>query len=85
MACAEAGVKGISVGKPLGGVLSDIDKMLSVCESRGVVFAGGSAPPAVVDDRNANTTDGVQWALGREPWDFTDYARTAAAGVWDDR
>jgi predicted dehydrogenase len=33
VACAEAGVKGISVEKPLGGVLSDIDKMLSVCES----------------------------------------------------
>jgi hypothetical protein len=27
--------------------------------------------------------DGVQRALGREPRDFTDYAReTAATGVW---
>ena len=41
VACAEAGVKGISVEKPLGGVLSDVDEMLSVCESRGVVLAGG--------------------------------------------
>jgi hypothetical protein len=41
-------------------------------------------PPEVVDGRSANTTDGVQWALGREPRDFTDYARAAAAGVWDD-
>ncbi len=37
----------------------------------------------VVDGRNANTTDGVQRALGREPKDFSDYARDAAAtGVW---
>jgi len=37
----------------------------------------------VVDGRNANTTDGVQRALGRPPTDFVDYARaTAAKGVW---
>ena len=39
----------------------------------------------VVDDRNADTTDGVRRALGREPRNFRDYARhTAATGVWDD-
>jgi uncharacterized protein YbjT (DUF2867 family) len=38
----------------------------------------------VVDARNADTTDGVRRALGREPRDFADYARqTAASGVWD--
>src|ERR687894_2018065 len=38
----------------------------------------------VVDGRNANTTDGVRRALGREPRDFADYARVAAStGVWD--
>jgi uncharacterized protein YbjT (DUF2867 family) len=38
----------------------------------------------VVDGRNADTTDGVRRALGREPRDFADYARdTAATGVWD--
>jgi uncharacterized protein YbjT (DUF2867 family) len=38
----------------------------------------------VVDGRNANTTDGVRRALGREPRDFADYARdVAAAGIWD--
>ncbi|MFD0692494.1 NAD(P)H-binding protein [Paenibacillus sp. GCM10027628] len=37
----------------------------------------------VLDGRNANLTDGVQRALGREPRDFADYAkRTAATGVW---
>jgi uncharacterized protein YbjT (DUF2867 family) len=38
----------------------------------------------VVDGRNASTTDDVRRALGREPRDFTDYAREAAAsGVWN--
>jgi uncharacterized protein YbjT (DUF2867 family) len=38
----------------------------------------------VVDGRNADTTDGVRRALGREPRDFADYAREAAAsGVWN--
>jgi uncharacterized protein YbjT (DUF2867 family) len=38
----------------------------------------------VLDGRNAYLTDGVQRALGREPKDFADYARNAAAtGVWD--
>jgi uncharacterized protein YbjT (DUF2867 family) len=37
----------------------------------------------VLDGRNASTTDGVRCALGREPKDFSDYARDAAAtGVW---
>jgi uncharacterized protein YbjT (DUF2867 family) len=38
----------------------------------------------VLDGRNASLTDGVQRALGRQPRDFADYARsTAAAGVWN--
>jgi uncharacterized protein YbjT (DUF2867 family) len=38
----------------------------------------------VLDGHNAYLTDGVQRALGREPRDFADYARDAAAtGVWD--
>lgn len=38
----------------------------------------------VLDGRNASLTDGVQRALGRQPRDFADYARDAAAtGVWD--
>ena len=37
----------------------------------------------VVDGRNAETTDGVRRALGREARDFGEYARDAAAsGVW---
>jgi uncharacterized protein YbjT (DUF2867 family) len=38
----------------------------------------------VFDGRNESLTDGVQRALGREPRDFADYVRDAAAtGVWD--
>ena len=38
----------------------------------------------VLDGRNAHLADGVRRALGREPHDFGDFARSAAAaGVWD--
>jgi uncharacterized protein YbjT (DUF2867 family) len=38
----------------------------------------------VVDGRNADTTDGVRRALGRDARDFRDYTREAAAsGIWD--
>lgn len=38
----------------------------------------------VLDGSNASLTDGVRRALGRDPKDFSDYARDAAAtGVWD--
>ncbi|WP_426227132.1 NmrA family NAD(P)-binding protein [Pseudarthrobacter sp. DSP2-3-2b1] len=38
----------------------------------------------ILDGRNASLTDGVQRALGREPKDFRDFAReAAAAGAWD--
>jgi len=38
---------------------------------------------ATLDGRNAHLCDVVQRALGREPVDFADYARsTAASGVW---
>jgi uncharacterized protein YbjT (DUF2867 family) len=37
----------------------------------------------VVDGRNADTTDGVRRALGREPRDFVQYTtRAAASGIW---
>ena len=40
----------------------------------------------VLDGRNAHLADGVQRALGREPRDFSDYARdVAATGIWDAR
>jgi uncharacterized protein YbjT (DUF2867 family) len=38
----------------------------------------------VLDGRNAQLADGVRRALGREPRDFAEYARsTAEAGIWN--
>ncbi|MEU9255507.1 NAD(P)H-binding protein [Streptomyces sp. NPDC048270] len=40
----------------------------------------------ILDGRNAHLADGVREVLGREPRDFADFAREAAAtGVWDVR
>lgn len=39
----------------------------------------------VMDGRNSSVQDGVKRALGREPRDFSEYARNAAlAGAWKD-
>ena len=40
IACAEAGVRGISTEKPMAAVLSDADEMVRICEERGVVYSG---------------------------------------------
>ena len=38
----------------------------------------------VLDGRNARLPDGVQRSLGRQPKDFSDYAReVAASGQWE--
>ena len=42
IACAEAGVKGVSTDKPIAARLSDADEMVQACARRGVVFAGGN-------------------------------------------
>ena len=42
IACAEAGVKGVSTDKPIAARLSDADAMVAACKERGVVFAGGN-------------------------------------------
>jgi predicted dehydrogenase len=41
IACAEAGVKGVSTEKPIAARLSDADAMVESCRRNGVVFAGG--------------------------------------------
>ena len=53
IACAEAGVKGVSCDKPIAGVLADADEMVRVCEERGVVFAGGNLQRAMSEVREA--------------------------------
>jgi uncharacterized protein YbjT (DUF2867 family) len=67
---------------------------VSVDEFAGAMAAQNVPPEAieifsflfgeVLDGRNAHLTDGVQRALGREPRDFSDFVKDAAAtGVWD--
>ena len=43
IACAEAGVKGISCEKPIAARLADADAMVAACAERGAAFACGSA------------------------------------------
>jgi predicted dehydrogenase len=53
IACAEAGVKGISTDKPIAAVLADADRMVEVCESRGIVYAGGNLQRAMSEVQEA--------------------------------
>jgi len=47
VACAEAGVKGISTDKPIAARLSDADEMVSACEKRGAIYSGGNLQRAI--------------------------------------
>jgi len=53
IACAEAGVKGISADKPMAAVLADADEMVETCRKRGVVFAGGQLQRAMNEVQEA--------------------------------
>jgi predicted dehydrogenase len=47
IACAQAGVKGVSTEKPMAACLADADQMVEVCGQRGVVFSGGNLQRAM--------------------------------------
>ena len=53
IACAEAGVKGVSTDKPIAAVLADADEMVKTCAKRGVVFAGGNLQRAMHEVQEA--------------------------------
>ena len=53
LACAEAGVKGISTEKPIAARLEDADTMVEACSERGVVFAGGNLQRAMNEVQEA--------------------------------
>ena len=53
IACAEAGVKGVSTDKPIAATLSDADEMVEECRRRGVVFAGGTLQRAMNEVQEA--------------------------------
>ena len=53
IACAEAGVKGISTEKPIAARLEDADAMVDACAERDVVFAGGNLQRAMNEVQEA--------------------------------
>ena len=53
IACAEAGVKGVSTDKPIAARLSDADAMVDACEKRNIVFAGGNLQRAMWEVQQA--------------------------------
>ena len=53
IACAEAGVKGISTEKPIAACLQDADAMVEACAERGVIFAGGNLQRAMNEVQEA--------------------------------
>jgi uncharacterized protein YbjT (DUF2867 family) len=76
-----------ATGRPIAFVPVTIDEYVSALGEHGVPDEVTSLIAylftEVLDGRNAQVTDGVQRALGREPGSFRDYARrAAAAGAW---
>lgn len=76
-----------ATGRPLRFVSVSTDEYASAAAAEGVpedvVWLTTYLFSEVLDGRNASLADGVQRALGREPRDFRDYVRKAAAtGVW---
>ncbi|MSO23242.1 MAG: Gfo/Idh/MocA family oxidoreductase [Acidobacteria bacterium] len=53
IACAQAGVKGVSTDKPIAARLSDADEMVEACAKRNVVFAGGNLQRAKHETQEA--------------------------------
>jgi predicted dehydrogenase len=53
IACAEAGVKGISTEKPIAARLQDADAMVEACAERDIVFAGGNLQRAMNEVQEA--------------------------------
>ena len=53
IACAEAGVKGISTEKPIAARLQDADAMVEACAERDIIFAGGNLQRAMNEVQEA--------------------------------
>ena len=53
IASAQAGVRGVSTDKPIGACLADVDAMVTACQERGVVFAGGNLQRAMGEVQEA--------------------------------
>ncbi len=53
IACAEAGVRGVSTDKPIAARLSDADEMVGTCRERGVIYSGGNLQRAIPEVQEA--------------------------------
>ena len=79
---------GEATGREIRFVPVSVEEYASALNEEGVpaeyVFLLTYLFSEVLDGRNADLADGVRRALGREPRDFADYAREAAAtGIWN--
>ena len=79
---------GEATGREIGFVPVSVEEYASALDQEGVpaefVYLLTYLFSEVLDGRNAHLSDGVRCALGREPRDFADYARDAAAtGIWN--
>lgn len=79
---------GEATGREIRFVPVSVEEYASALDEEGVpaeyVFLLTYLFSEVLDGRNADLADGVRRALGREPRDFADYAREAAAtGIWN--
>jgi uncharacterized protein YbjT (DUF2867 family) len=76
-----------ATGRQIGYVRVSVEEWTAEMAAAGVpediVSLLGYIFSEVLDGRNAHVSDGVQRALGREPRDFAEFAREAAAsGIW---
>jgi len=53
IACAKAGVKGVSTDKPMAATLADADAMVDACKKHGTIFSGGNLQRAKWTVQNA--------------------------------
>jgi uncharacterized protein YbjT (DUF2867 family) len=79
---------GEATGREIGFVPVSVEEYASALDQEGVpaeyVYLLTYLFSEVLDGRNAHLSDGVRRALGREPREFADYARGAAAtGIWN--
>lgn len=76
-----------AAGRPIRFVPVEVDDYVAALRTHGVPLAFATLLEVltreVLDGRNAQVSDGVERALGRQPRDFRDFAQaTAATGLW---
>ena len=73
-----------AIGREIGYTKISAEEFAGFLKQNDLPLELGELFTLILDGRNAGLTDGVQRALGREPKDFSEFAReAAAAGIWD--